>query len=238
MPIQLSQIHTIRDLYKDGVIQRQETAQFPHNAKLLDTILLYQGDITKIEADAIVNAANESLLGGGGVDGAIHRAAGRRLFEECKTLHGCDTGDAKITEGYNLPSKYVIHAVGPVYSSHSAEKKAKLLGSCYRTSLELAVEHDAKHVAFPSISTGVYGYPIVDATHVALKTVRSFFDSPNGEKVDNVLFVVFSDKDRETYEKLIPLYFPPEDERSNAESREAEGKEEEKKEEKPEVVDQ
>lgn len=149
---------------------------------------LVQGDITQQDTDAIVNAANPTLLGGGGVDGAIHRAAGPELLEECKKLGGCATGDAKITKGYRLKAKYVIHAVGPVYK-REGPRAPDLLRSAYRRSLELASEHGIRSIAFPSISTGAYGYPVDEAAPIALKTVVDYLkEHPEVELVRFVLF--------------------------------------------------
>ena len=169
-------------------------------------VSVIQGDITKLDVDAIVNAANSSLLGGGGVDGAIHRAAGPKLFEECRTLGGCKTGDAKMTRGYNLPAKYVIHTVGPIYGREGGREK-ELLASCYRRSLELANQHQLKSIAFPSISTGAFGYPIEKASRIALETVKAVPDSGN-ETVERVIFVTFSAGDRKVYEEALQSVFP------------------------------
>lgn len=157
-------------------------------------------DITKLKVDAIVNAANKTLLGGGGVDGAIHRAAGRELLAECRTLGGCATGEAKITRGYDLPAKYVIHTVGPIYSGSS--KDPELLASCYRNSMDLAKENDVHSIAFPAISTGVYGYPIADATEIAVTTVKEWMDKNAGYDME-VIFSCFSGRDLNIYEEIL-----------------------------------
>jgi O-acetyl-ADP-ribose deacetylase (regulator of RNase III) len=154
-------------------------------------------DITQVKADAIVNAANATLLGGGGVDGAIHRAAGPDLLAECRGLGGCKTGEAKITRGYDLPARHVIHTVGPVWNS-GKYREPELLAACYRNSLELAKEHLLKTVAFPSISTGAYRFPIDQAAAIALKTVKSFLETHPGA-FEKILFVLFSDRNLEIY---------------------------------------
>lgn len=169
-----------------------------------DRIGLICGDITKLEVDAIVNAANNSLLGGGGVDGAIHRAAGLELLEECRTLGGCATGSAKITDAYELPCKKVIHAVGPVYDSDSVEESEEDLAGCYTTSLKLAVENGCKTIAFSALSTGVYGYPSREAAPVAIKAVKEFLEGDNGHKLDKVVFCTFTPKDVRAYDYWLP----------------------------------
>ncbi len=149
-------------------------------------IKIIKGDITKLSCDAIVNAANSSLLGGGGVDGAIHRAAGPELLAECRTLHGCRTGEAKITKGYNLPARFVIHTVGPIYYEHKPEEAEAFLTSCYENSLKLAKERGLKTLAFPLISAGVYGYPQREAIKVAIETMKLHQDE--FEEITLVLF--------------------------------------------------
>ncbi len=164
------------------------------------TIELLQGDITQLNVDAIVNAANNSLLGGGGVDGAIHSAAGYELLEECKTLNGCATGDAKITKGYNLPAKFVIHTVGPIWRG-GKNNEAELLASAYRRSLEVAVENNIKSIAFPNISTGVYGFPKQKAAEIAIKTVQEF--CAQHPEIQKVIFISFNRRNFKIYDKLL-----------------------------------
>lgn len=165
-------------------------------------IEIHFGDITELEVDAVVNAANSSLLGGGGVDGAIHRVAGRKLLEKCKTLKGCKTGEAKITPGYNLPAKYVIHTVGPVWSKGKHDDAA-LLMSCYQKSLELALENNIETIAFPNISTGVYGFPKEKAAEAAVATVKKFLSKH--PEIKKVIFAVFDRKNLKIYKKKLLL---------------------------------
>jgi O-acetyl-ADP-ribose deacetylase (regulator of RNase III) len=162
-----------------------------------------KGDITKIKVDAMVNAANNSLLGGGGVDGAIHRAAGPELLEECRTLGGCPTGEARITKAYNLPAKYVIHTVGPVWKGGKSNEK-ELLRNAYWNSLELAHKHGCKSVAFPNISTGVYGFPKIDAAYIAIETVTRFIRDVAPDM--DVIFVCFGDLNYKIYQEICPQF--------------------------------
>lgn len=161
-------------------------------------ISIEMGDITKLKVDAIANAANKSLLGGGGVDGAIHRAAGPELLAECRGLHGCETGQAKITKGYKLPAKYVIHTVGPIYSGSASDPVN--LANCYRNSLDLAREHDVHSIAFPAISTGVYGYPKVLACKIAADTVKAWLEEHADYEIE-VIFSCFDDVTADLYRR-------------------------------------
>jgi O-acetyl-ADP-ribose deacetylase (regulator of RNase III) len=164
-------------------------------------LIAVSGDITKLRVDGIVNAANTSLLGGGGVDGAIHRAAGPELLEACRKLHGCSTGDAKATPGFHLPATWVFHAVGPVWNGGS-HNEDNLLASCYRRCLELAREHNVKSLAFPAISTGVYGFPPERAAKIAIQTVRENIESSGVQRVE---FVCFGDETRRIYDRLLKV---------------------------------
>ena len=170
--------------------------------KVENQIQVVQGDITKLDCDGIVNAANRSLLGGGGVDGAIHRAAGPELLAECRTLHGCRTGEAKITKGYRLKARYIIHTVGPIYSG-TAEDAAQLT-DCYRNSLELAKSYDVHSIAFPAISTGVYGYPLEDATEIAVKTVAQWLEA-HADYAMQVIFCCFDARTERVYQTKMKM---------------------------------
>jgi len=163
---------------------------------MTEKISIMQGDITKQNVDAIVNAANNSLLGGGGVDGAIHRAAGPQLLEECRTLGGCETGQAKVTKGYDLPAKWVIHTVGPIWKGGSHGEDV-LLAGCYRNSLKLAVEKGVRSIAFPSISTGAYGFPVGPAARIAISEIKRFLDTD--DTIENEYMVCFDGTTYQAY---------------------------------------
>lgn len=168
----------------------------------MSRIEIFKGDITKLEVDAIVNAANTSLLGGGGVDGAIHRAAGKELLDECRTLNGCETGNAKITIGFKLPAKYIIHTVGPVWhGGHSGEQEK--LASCYKRCMHVADENNIKTIAFPNISTGVYGYPKNEAAEIAIKEISRFL--AYHKTMEKVIFCIFDDENFSIYNNLLNI---------------------------------
>jgi O-acetyl-ADP-ribose deacetylase len=161
---------------------------------------IFEGDITKLNVDVIVNAANKALLGGGGVDGAIHSAAGRELLEACLLLNGCKTGDAKITKGFNLPAKFVIHAVGPVWRDGNANE-ATLLESCYRKSIKLAIDYQLESIAFPAISTGVYSFPKELAAEIAISTTKDMLKTSN--QIQKVIFALFDSENCEIYQRIL-----------------------------------
>ena len=183
---------------------RAEGGRFEMQIQINEAILeLVQGDITQQDTEAIVNAANSSLLGGGGVDGAIHRAGGPEILAECRKLGGCPTGDAKITTGGRLKAQYVIHAVGPVYWREGADRAAELLASAYRRSLQVAAENGVRSVAFPSISTGAYGYPIDEAAPIALQTVIDYLLAQEADTIRLVRFVLFGRQAYQVYQRAL-----------------------------------
>jgi O-acetyl-ADP-ribose deacetylase (regulator of RNase III) len=200
----ISLLYRLQKLHPDEAQSNATTKPPVPSQALNDKIAIIRGDITKLEVDAIVNAANTSLLGGGGVDGAIHRAAGPKLLEECRELGGCETGSAKITNAYKLPCKKVIHAVGPVYHSNRKERSKELLAGCYTTSMNLAVENKCRSIAFSALSTGVYGYPSQEAAPCAIGAVQEFLNGEDGEKLDKVVFCTFEMKDVKAYNEWIP----------------------------------
>jgi len=186
------------------LIEDVPLANFGHNSAVNKKIALIRNDITQLEIDAIVNDANSRLLGGGGIDGAIHRAAGGNLVKECATLNGAETGETKLTRGYKLPAKYVLHTVGPVGRDDNQLK------SCYVTCLKLVEKHKIKTVAFCGISTGIFGFPLYPATHIALHAIREWLEVPkNQKKVDLIILCTFLEKEEACYQKLFPMYFPP-----------------------------
>ncbi|GAA5863867.1 hypothetical protein JCM1840_005796 [Sporobolomyces johnsonii] len=210
--VKVDEMHTIAQAYEDGSLQGYDDPAdlvYPFSKELNDKVILWRGDITKLEVDCIVNAANKSLLGGGGVDGAIHSAAGPTLYDECKTLNGASTGETKLTGGHRLPAQYIAHTVGPIYSRNKKAECEEKLRSCYRGTLELCVEKGIKSVAFSGISTGIYGYPLDDATAVACDEVRKFLEGPDGGKIDHVIFCNFRQIDVNAYLDNVPAYFPP-----------------------------
>ncbi|XP_032752357.1 ADP-ribose glycohydrolase MACROD1 isoform X3 [Rattus rattus] len=204
--VKLKKIPTWKETAK-GLAGKVENPKYKKDKQLNEKISLFRGDITKLEVDAIVNAANNSLLGGGGVDGCIHRAAGSLLTDECRTLQNCETGKAKITCGYRLPAKHVIHTVGPIAVGQPTASQAAELRSCYLSSLDLLLEHRLRSVAFPCISTGVFGYPNEEAAEVVLATLREWLEQ-HKDKVDRLIICVFLEKDEGIYRERLPHYFP------------------------------
>ncbi|GAA6019991.1 hypothetical protein JCM11491_004891 [Sporobolomyces phaffii] len=206
---------TVSRMYADGnelkgwPADEQHEVLYPYSEELNLKVCTWTGDITHIEVDCIVNAANKSLMGGGGVDGAIHSAAGPGLGLECSKLKGAETGQTKLTSGHRLPARYIAHTVGPIYAHQRKAECERQLRQCYRGTLELCVQHGIKSVAFSGISTGVYGYPIDAAARVACDEVRKFLESDDGKKIDQVIFVSFRPVDVASYVDNLPSYFPP-----------------------------
>ncbi|GAA5954003.1 hypothetical protein JCM3765_000721 [Sporobolomyces pararoseus] len=224
--LKVQQLKNIKVMYEEGTTlvgwpqEEQEQVLYPYDEKLNEKVYIWKGDITTLEVDCIVNAANKSLLGGGGVDGAIHSAAGPSLRKECQKLHGADTGETKLTSGHRLPALHIAHTVGPIYSRIKKAECEKLLRSCYKGTLDLCVENGLKSVAFSGISTGIYGYPIEDAAKVACDEVRKFLQSEKGEKIDHIIFCNFRPVDVSSYVDNLPSYFPPPPSTSESPSKE------------------
>ena len=200
LPAGVAMIEKIADTWPSGAPSDMARKCGKEVFTMEATIEAVEGDITRLAVDAIVNAANNSLLGGGGVDGAIHRAAGPELLEECRTLNGCDTGSAKMTRGYRLPARHVIHAVGPVWRD-GKHGEPGLLAGCYRTAMRLAADQGLVSIAFPGISTGVYRYPKEDAARVAVREVRAFLEKESS--IRKVIFCCFSQGDLAIYRKIL-----------------------------------
>ncbi|XP_041526183.1 ADP-ribose glycohydrolase MACROD2 isoform X2 [Microtus oregoni] len=204
------------EMRSKGQNDEENTQETPQMKKSFsEKVSLYRGDITLLEVDAIVNAANASLLGGGGVDGCIHRAAGPCLLAECRTLNGCETGHAKITCGYDLPAKYVIHTVGPIARGHINGSHKEDLANCYQSSLKLVKENNLRSVAFPCISTGIYGFPNEPAAVIALDTIKEWL-AKNHQEVDRIIFCVFLEVDFKIYKKKMSEFFPVDDNNEGA----------------------
>ncbi|CAL9688089.1 unnamed protein product [Knipowitschia caucasica] len=208
--VSLDKIPTWREENSINDNEEEEETQVTSGGGLSDKVSLYKGDITLLEVDAIVNAANSSLLGGGGVDGCIHKAAGSCLFDECHSLNGCETGKAKITCGYDLPARYVIHTVGPVARGHVGPSETSDLTACYQNSLRLMKEHGLSTMAFPCISTGIYGFPNEPAADIALDTVKAWIEQ-NLDKITRVVFCVFLETDFNIYKKKMADVFQDND---------------------------
>jgi O-acetyl-ADP-ribose deacetylase (regulator of RNase III) len=210
-PKEISDIPTLRDLYISAeVLPPQGMAMFKFNDKLLDKISIWRGDLTTLRIDAIVNAADRKLSGYGYLNSTIHFKGGTRLSAACDRIGGAEVGEVKITGGYDLPARYVLHAVGPAWSRSmgNEEAKANNLKSCYSNSLELAHEYSLRTVAFPCISTGGYGYPNAKAAEIALDAIRTFLDSPKGEVIERIIFCTIQERDFNIYKHLAPYFFP------------------------------
>ncbi|KIW87220.1 uncharacterized protein Z519_12123 [Cladophialophora bantiana CBS 173.52] len=202
-PLPITDVPTLSFLYRNNLLSPSFMEGIPVPDQAINNkICTIQADITTLSVDVIVTAANPALRGGGGVDGAVHRAAGPRLLQECAALGGCPTGSAKITDAYNLPCQKVIHAVGPIFRSESASEP--LLRAAYHSALNLAVQHGLKTIAFPAISTGVYGYPSRAAARAAISEIYAFVKEPKGVQLDKIIFCNFTDSDVDAYSRYLP----------------------------------